>query len=100
MANIIYVFILKAMSMPVIMGIIKIQGVMLKEECNAGRISDELEEIVGLYKKPTIPYIIKAKNIAGIDVSMRYLMCVNSSTLHEEEASTVVSDRGDTLSPK
>ena len=49
---------------------------------------------------PTMPYVANANNMAGIDVSIRYFMWVNRSTLHDEDARTVVSDSGDTLSPK
>lgn len=47
-----------------------------------------------------MPYTVNANRIAGIEVSMRYFMWVNRSTLHDDDARTVVSDRGDTLSPK
>lgn len=100
MARVINVFTRKAMRIPVITGMISIQGVMLNEEFNAGRISEGLKVSDGLYTKPIMPYVTNANNMAGIDVSIRYLMCVNNSTLHDEEARTVVSDRGDTLSPK
>ena len=100
MARVINVFTRNAMRMPVIRGMISIQGVMLNDEFNAGRMSDGLKVSDGLYTKPTMPYVANANNMAGIDVSIRYLMCVNNSTLHDEEARTVVSESGDTLSPK
>ena len=47
-----------------------------------------------------MPKIISATIIEGTVVYIKYRMCVNRGVPVEEEASTVVSDKGDTLSPK
>ena len=99
-ARVIYVFTRNAMRIPVMTGMISIQGVMLNDDCSAVIISSDCEALLVLENNPTQAYVINARIIAGEEVSIRYLMCVNSSTLHEDEARIVVSDRGDTLSPK
>lgn len=48
MARVIYVFTRMAMRMPVMIGMISIQGEILNEEFNAGRISDGLVVADGL----------------------------------------------------
>ena len=100
MASVMWVLMRSAMSMPVMMGIINTHGVMLNEDCRASTISRELVELVVVENSPTPAYMSSARIIAGEDVSIRYFMCVKSSTLHDEDARTVVSDSGDTLSPK
>lgn len=99
-ASVICVFMRMAIKIPVIIGIISTQGVMLNDECNAVIISNEWEVLFVGENNPTVAYMSNARTIAGVDVSIRYLMWVKSSTLHEDEARMVVSDNGDTLSPK
>ena len=55
---------------------------------------------IELWERPAIVKTIRAITIAGIVVMSIYLMCFMIGTLTIEDASTVVSERGDILSPK
>ena len=99
-ANVICVFMRKAIKIPVIMGIINTHGVILNVDCNAVIISSECVALFVSDVSPTMVYINNAIIIAGDEVSIKYLIWVNNSTLQDDDAKTVVSERGETLSPK
>ena len=80
-------------------GTISSHGVRLNVDPRALTIL-EGEKYSGELSSPTPAKTAIAINIAGIEVSIRKRICLNKGIPHELAASTVVSLRGDTLSPK
>ena len=81
-------------------GITRIQGVILKHSSRARVIPNESAAPIPSEVNPTKAYTPRATSIAGAVVMVRKRICLNRSTPVDEEARTVVSLSGETLSPK
>ena len=76
------------------------KGEILKDAFSASAISAVCNSAGASWKMLYIRNIIQAMTKEGTVVIIIYLMCEKSGVPAEEEARTVVSERGDILSPK
>ncbi len=77
-----------------------VAALMLNRACSPCMISLVCADCSALQPMFVIPNTASAMPKAGREVISRYLMCLNRSTPQHDEASTVVSLNGDSLSPK
>ena len=88
------------MRTPVITGTTRSHGVILKADRSDCENSAAWDTSAAGWRRLAIRNIIRATVSDGIVVIIIYLIWVKSGVPLEEDASTVVSERGDTLSPK
>ena len=75
-------------------------GEITKRSCKAVISSSGDELPMAGCTKPIMVKITKVINIEGTVVIIMYLMCSNKGVSDDDAATTVVSDKGDILSPK
>ena len=92
--------ILRAINMPVAIGTIKSQGVMWNFSFKAVATSVICCVLLASCENPATVKIIKVIMREGTVVIIMYRICRNSGVSVTEAANMVVSDRGETLSPK
>ena len=85
---------------PVIIGTINSQSEILKLTFSDAANSAICPESFDVLVNPAMVNIVRVIKIEGTVVNIIYRICENNGVCVTEEARTVVSDRGEILSPK